>query len=93
MQKIAAFVGFEVDGKAALVAVESGKESGAKADQPPGGVAVGRFDLDHIGAEIGKDQARGRAHDGMTEFKHADAVERPCVIGKLSRIGHHRNVC
>ena len=73
MQQRAAFVGLEVDGDAALVAVEGAEEAGGKADQPPGGIAGHRLDLDHVGAEIGEDQARARAHDGVAEFEHANA--------------------
>ena len=31
------------------------------------------LDLDHVGAEIGKHQARARTHDGVAEFEHANA--------------------
>ena len=69
----AAVVGLEVDGDAALVAVEGAEEAGGKADQPPGRVARHRLDLDHVGAEIGEDQACARTHDGVAEFEHANA--------------------
>ena len=88
MQQRAAFVRFQVDGDAALVAIEGGEESGGKAEQPPGGVAVRRLDLDHIGAEIGQDQARSRAHDGVAEFEHANAGKRRRVVGSRLRVSH-----
>jgi hypothetical protein len=47
--------------------------------QAAGGIAADRRDLDYVGAEVGEDQARGRAHDGMTEFER---VGRPAA-GRL----------
>ena len=73
MQQRAAFVGLEVEGDAALVAVEGAEEARGKADQPAGRIARHGLDLDHVGAEIGKDQACARTHDGVAEFEHADA--------------------
>jgi len=78
-----ALVGFQIDGEAALVAVEGQKKSRGKADAPPRRVAVGRFDLDHVGAEVGEDQARRWAHDGVAEFEHANAGKRQ----GLARLG------
>ena len=73
----ASFVrGFEVDNDAALIAVESAEETRGKADQPPGRIARHRLDLDHVGAEIGEDQARARTHDGVAEFEHANVGKR-----------------
>ena len=76
IEQRAAIVGFQIDGDAALVAVEGREEAGCEADQASGGIATGRLDLDHVGAEIGKDQARGRPHDGVAELEHAQAGER-----------------
>ena len=73
MQQRAAFIGFEIDGEAALVAVERAEEAGGKAEQPAGGIAVDRLDLDHVGAEIGENEPRARPHDGVAEFEHANA--------------------
>ena len=39
-------------------------------------VAVGRFDLDHLGAEIGKETAAERPGDGRPQFEHPIAGER-----------------
>ena len=49
------FVVLQIDREAALVAVECGEETGGEADQAAGRIAIGRFDFDHVGAEIGKD--------------------------------------
>ena len=73
MQQIAAFGRLEIDGEAALVAIEGWEEARAKADQPARRVTIRRLDLDHIGTEIGKDQACGRTHNSMAEFQHANA--------------------
>jgi hypothetical protein len=37
---------------------------------------VGRFDLDHLGAEVGHDGRGGRAGDEAADVQHEDAVER-----------------
>ena len=71
---------FQIDGEAALVAVECGKEACGETDEAPSRIAAGRLDLDHVGAEIGEDQAGTRSHDGVTEFEHADAGERQCIV-------------
>ena len=67
-----------VERQALLVAVEVAEEAGAEAAQLPRAVAVDRFDLDHLGAEVGQDHAAGRAEDGVREFDDADAFERRC---------------
>src|SRR5262249_25005243 len=64
---------FQGGREAALVAVESGKESGGEADAPACRVAVRRLDLNHVGAEIGEDQACARPHDRVAEFEYANA--------------------
>ena len=54
MHRGAALVAFKVRGEPALVTVESAEESGGKAVQAPGLVAVRRgLDLDYVRAEIG----------------------------------------
>jgi hypothetical protein len=63
----------QVERDAFLVAVEHGEESGAGAEQPAGVVAGQRFDLDHLGAEVGQHHAAGRAHHHVGEFDDADA--------------------
>ena len=37
--------------------------------------AIGRFDLDHLGAELGEDAGTERAGDQGAEFQHLDAGE------------------
>src|SRR5580700_8597233 len=88
MQQRAAGIGFEVDGDAALVAVESAEEASSKADQPPGRIARHRLDLDHVGAEVGEDQARARTHDGVAEFEHADAGKGQGAVGIGLSVSH-----
>src|SRR4029077_14200896 len=75
IEERAAFVVFQIDCEAALVAVEGGKEAGGETDAPPGRIALRRLDLDYIGAEIGENQACARPHDRVTEFEYADAGE------------------
>jgi hypothetical protein len=71
------FLPLQVDRETALVAVERGEEPGAKAAKSPGMVAPWRrLDLDHIGAELGKDQPGGRPHDRVAELQDLDAGER-----------------
>ena len=77
MQQRAAFVGLEVDGDAALVAIEGAEEAGGKADQPAGRIAVAAGStLITSAPRSAEDQPGARAHDGMGEFEHADAGER-----------------
>ncbi len=73
MQQRAAVVGFEIDGEAALVAVESAEETGGEAGEAAGRIAADRLDLDHVGAEVGENEASARPHDGVAEFEHANA--------------------
>jgi len=55
------FLAFEVDRKAALVAVEGSEETGAEPAKSTGMVTVGRgLDLDHVGAEPCRCPARCR---------------------------------
>ena len=88
MQQRAAVVGFEIDGEAALVAVEGAEEAGGETDQAAGRVAGRGFDLDHVGAEIGENEPRGRAHDGVSEFEHANAGQRQGGVGGCVSIAH-----
>ena len=67
----------EVDGEAALVAVEIAEEPGSEAGEPPRRIALGRrLDLDDVGAEIGEHQPGARPHDGLGEFEDAQSRER-----------------
>ncbi len=65
-----------VEREALLVAVEVTEEAGTEAAQLACAVAVHRFDLDHLGAEIGQDHAAGRPENGVREFDDANALER-----------------
>src|SRR5690242_18958347 len=69
IKQCASFDAFEIDGEAALVAVEGGEEAGPETDEAAGRIAIGRLDLDHVGAEIGQDQACARSHNGVTELE------------------------
>ena len=79
---MAAVVLAEVEGDGALVGVEVPEAQGGLAAGVAGvegresarGVAAGRFDLDHVGAEVGEQLAGVVAHLGG-EIEHADAVE------------------
>ena len=67
---------FHVDADAALVAIEVGEESGGETMEPSRAIAVrGRFDTDHVGAEIGQHHATGGSHHRVAEFED-------CQIGK-----------
>ncbi len=81
VQQRAALTGFQIEGEAALIAVERAEEAGGKAGEPPGRIAADRLDLDHVGAEIGEDQPRARTHDGVAEFEHANAGKRERIVG------------
>ena len=69
-----------------LAAVEGGEEGAAHAAQVARLVALGRLDLDHLGAEEGEEHAAGRAHDHVGHLDHADPGK-----GAESRV--HRRVC
>ncbi|MNS57750.1 hypothetical protein D3C72_906480 [compost metagenome] len=66
----------QIDRQALLVAVEHRKVAAARAFQPARAVTVYRFHLDHVGAQIGQRQARGRPHDHVRQFQHLDAAQR-----------------
>ncbi len=83
MEQRASFVGLQIDRQAALVAIEGRKESGGKAVEPAGVIAGHGLDLDHVGAEIGEDEPRRRAHDGMAELEHANAGKRQAGASNL----------
>ena len=69
---------FQIDGQAAFVAVERGEEARAETAETAGVIAVwGGLDLDDIGAEFGKQQARGRTHDGVGEFENFQSRQGP----------------
>ena len=101
VQQRPAFLGLEIEGDAAFVAIERAEEAGGKTGKPPCRIAADRFDFDHVGAEIGEDEACARAHDGMTEFEHADAGKgqraiRPrALVGRfhVHSVGRHARAC
>src|SRR5437870_419574 len=74
----------EIEHDRALVAV------GVEKDVPHAGmaerpgvahhVAAGRLDLDHVGAEVGEDLRRVRAHHHRGEVEHAHAVQRAAHV-------------
>src|SRR5262249_7793642 len=69
----------EVEGKAALVAVEGGKEAGGETAETARVIATRRrFDLHHIGAEIGKQEASRRTHHGVAELKNLEPGQGGC---------------
>ena len=80
MQQRAAFLGLQIEGEAALVAVERTEEAGGKTGKPPRRIAADWFDLDHVGTEIGENEPRARTHDGVTEFEHANSSEGSCPV-------------
>ncbi len=64
-----------------LVAIEGREEAGAGPVKGAGFVAVrGRFDLDDVGAEVGKDQAGSRSGNHVTELDDADTGKREMLI-------------
>jgi hypothetical protein len=68
---------FHVERYRALVAVEGRKEPGTRGRQAPRIVAARRgLDLDHVGPEIGEDQAAARPHDHVHEFDDAQSGKR-----------------
>ena len=71
-----------------LLRLKVREEAGGEAGQAAGRVAGGGLDLDHVGAEIGEDQPRGRAHDGVAEFEHANAGQRQGGVGGCVSIAH-----
>ncbi|MYE32798.1 MAG: hypothetical protein F4X80_09155 [Chloroflexi bacterium] len=79
----AAVVGGEVGGHAALVGVEVEEEAAAlrvrlavaERAHAAGVVPFGRFDLDHVGAEVGEELAAVRAGHPLREFDDAEIVE------------------
>jgi hypothetical protein len=81
-KQLPATVVFQIDGQALLVAVEAGEKTGAEPGKVAGVVApAGPFDLPDLGAQVGKDQAAGRAHDVVAEFEHAHPGQRQGRLG------------
>ena len=79
---LAALVGGEVGGDAALVRVEVEEDAAAlrvrlaalERARAAGAVALGRFDLDDVGAEVGEELAAVRAGHPFGEFDDAKIV-------------------
>ena len=65
----------EVGAEAALVAVVHREIATAGCLEAAGVVATGRLDLQYIGTEIGKDQARGGTHHHVRELDHAQVLK------------------
>ncbi len=78
-----AFGDAQVRGDRFLVArLDVPPERRALVQQPPLPqriAAVGRFDLDDLGAELGQDLARERARDQLTELEDLEPGQRPGV--------------
>src|SRR5699024_8671333 len=71
----------DVELDAVLVAVERGEQAGSRTGQVAGLVAgPARFDLDHLGAEVGQDHPAAGPHDHVGELDDADAVERQRLV-------------
>ena len=77
----------QVERDAFLVAVEQRKEARARSQQPARVVARDRFDLDHLGAQVGQHHAAGRAHhhvgeldDAYARAASAEAPRRGCEV-------------
>ncbi len=71
----------EIQHDAALAAVEQRKERRPHAAEGPGLVAGGRFDLDHLRAQLREDHAAGRAHDHVGHLDDAHACKRQSGLG------------
>ena len=64
----------EVDGDAAFIAIEGGKEAGGEPAQSTGVIAARRrFNLHHVCPELGKDQPGRRTHHGVAELENLEA--------------------
>ena len=76
----------EVDGDAALVAIEEVEEGGAACGHGARLITVaGPLNLDHVGAEVGEEKAGRRTGHDVPELQNPDAVER-----KRARRAHGR---
>ena len=85
----------EHDSPFARIAVEEERRAfRVGAVRPAGGVARGRLDLDHVGAEVGKQLAAVRAGDALGEFddpqtrEGAGSVEGTRGRSRCVRSGH-----
>ncbi|MNQ87578.1 hypothetical protein D3C85_1028070 [compost metagenome] len=87
----------QVNGNAALVAVEIAEVAGPEPLQASRSVAFHGFDLDHVGAQVRQHHAAGRAHHRVPEIKHANTRERqlPFIrhVHSPSRAGTDRHSC
>ena len=79
----AAGVGAQVEGHALLVAAIDLPRRLDALDAPRAQrVALGRLDLDHLGAEIGELQREHVARDQARQVDHADPVQGPARFGR-----------
>jgi len=77
----------EVDGDAALVAVQEVEEGGGARGHGARLIAFARpLHLDHVGAQIGEEETGGGTGHDVPELQHPDAVER-----KRACRGHGRS--
>ncbi|MNS97118.1 hypothetical protein D3C72_1314410 [compost metagenome] len=66
----------QVNGDAALVAVEIAEVTRPEALQTPRPIAVHGLDLDHVGAQVRQHHAARRPHHRVPEIQHANARQR-----------------
>ncbi len=71
----------QVDAQPPLAAA-IGQEAAAIAAE---GVALGRLDLDHLGAQIGQDAAGMGASDHRAQVQHLNAGQRGCAVMPVGR--------
>jgi hypothetical protein len=87
-QRLAARVGLQVDADALLVAVHRQVVGAVAVDEVradlPGGVAVGRLDLDHTGAEVAEDLRGERAREVLGQVDHHGVAQRAGAHGSSS---------
>ena len=75
---IAPFLPGEVQGQAALASVEAHERlalAGFNGEGMPPRVAPGRFNLDDVGAHVGKQHAAERSGDDFSELDNFDAIQ------------------
>jgi hypothetical protein len=70
-----------------LLRLKTGEVADARALEAARAVAVQRFDLDHLGPQVGQHQATGRAHDHVGQLKDFDAAQGEFVGGRKVGVG------
>ena len=79
----------------AVVAVETHRIAvdEGRAPQPRIVAAVGLLDLDHVGAEIGQDDAGQRSRQGLADFDHLDACKQSRHLLLCAHVGLKPDRC